>query len=166
MSTNELYEGQESFDNPIRWLINVVRTLGFEYIFKRFYGTYRGIVVDIKDPEDRGRVRVLVPAVGHKTPEDVHPDIWALPKFPGLAVGEKGGGVDPEKFARRVGRLIGYVDGSGVTREDAVWLFKYGFPRPDPRMPANPGEPPPPPEPPPESAIELVVQLGRVMLPF
>jgi len=90
LSGLELYQGASSVANPIRWLIRVVRTFGFEYLFKRYYGTYRGIVVDTNDPEERGRVRVLVPSIGHKTPEDVHPHIWALPKFPGLSVGKKG----------------------------------------------------------------------------
>ena len=89
--SGELYSGKESRDNPVGWIVRVVKTLGLEYLFKRYYGTYRGVVIDTKDPDGLGRVRVLVPSIGHKTPEDVHPNIWAWPKFPGLSVGKKGG---------------------------------------------------------------------------
>ena len=37
---------------------------GFEYAFKRFPGLYRGTVVDVRDPQKRGRVRATVHAVG------------------------------------------------------------------------------------------------------
>lgn len=114
--SGELYEGGDSFSNPIGWLVRVVRTLGFEWLFKRYYGTYRGIVVDNKDPELRGRVRVLVPSVGHTTPEDVHPDIWATPKFPGLSVGKKGGQMHGSYWPADV--------------DDQVWVeFEAGDPR-------------------------------------
>lgn len=69
----------------------MVRNLGFEYVFRRYYGIYRAVVIDTKDEEKRGRVRVLVPAIGHRTPQDVHPEIWALPCMDGLSSGDSGG---------------------------------------------------------------------------
>jgi uncharacterized protein involved in type VI secretion and phage assembly len=49
----------------------------------RFYGKYRGVVVDNKDTTSRGRLQVKVPAVMADTP------IWALPCVPyaGKSVG-------------------------------------------------------------------------------
>jgi uncharacterized protein involved in type VI secretion and phage assembly len=43
----------------------------------RYYGKYRGFVVDNKDPERRGRVRCTVPTVLGEATTD-----WALPCFP------------------------------------------------------------------------------------
>lgn len=47
---------------------NFLETLmlhGLEY-FRRFYGVYRGVVIDNKDPESRGRICAHVPAVGQQ----------------------------------------------------------------------------------------------------
>lgn len=61
-------------DEIVRELVEAVRN--------RYYGKYRGVVTDIADAEQRGRVRVTVPAVwGDRV------DHWALPCLPfgGLA---------------------------------------------------------------------------------
>lgn len=126
----ELHEGKDSTTNPLGWLIRVVKTLGFEHLFKRYYGTYRGIVVDNEDPDGLGRVRVLVPAIGHKTPDDVHPDIWAWPKFPGLAVGEKGGQVHGVYWPGDVGDQV-WVEFEGGESQFPIycggWIPKTDF---------------------------------------
>jgi len=77
----------QRFNDPIGWLKDAVRRLGFESVFGRYYGLYRAIVVDAEDPENRGRVRVMVPAIGHVSKEDVPSDLWALPVMPGAGDG-------------------------------------------------------------------------------
>lgn len=76
--------------DPVGWLINSVKDYGLEYIFKRYYGVYRGVVVANDDPENRLRVRVQIPAIGHYSQSDMRETIWALPCMNGLSVGEKG----------------------------------------------------------------------------
>ena len=51
---------------------------GLEY-FRKCYGVYRAEVVDTKDPEKRGRIRIMCPEVGHSAPLEV----WVDPVFPG-----------------------------------------------------------------------------------
>lgn len=47
-----------------------------EYVRTRFFGKYRGLVVDTADPTERGRLKVKVPAVlGEST-------LWAMPCVP------------------------------------------------------------------------------------
>lgn len=75
--------------DPIGWLIDRVQQLGFEFVFRRYYGLYRGIVVDNLDPETRGRIRVQVPAIGQIAVEHVANDIWAAPCMQG-SVGTSG----------------------------------------------------------------------------
>ena len=74
--------------DPIGWLIEYVGTYGFEQLFKRYYGTYKGIVIDNQDPEQRGRVIVQIPSLGHLKESDVPTDTFALPCMTGLSVGE------------------------------------------------------------------------------
>lgn len=66
-----------------------------ETMRSRFYGKYRGIVVDVNDPDSLGRITANVPEVLH---EETSP--WALPAVPfagpshGLVlIPEKGDGV-------------------------------------------------------------------------
>jgi hypothetical protein len=47
-----------------------------DYVRNRYFGKYRGIVKDNADPSNRGRLKVIVPAVL----EDV--EVWALPCVP------------------------------------------------------------------------------------
>lgn len=44
-----------------------------------YYGRYRAFVVDNEDPEKVGRIKVRIPALGHKKTDW----LWAFPKFPG-----------------------------------------------------------------------------------
>jgi len=62
----------------IDWLVDTVRERGLEVVFRRYYGTYRGIVEDVEDEENRGRVRVRVLALGQKTAPK---NVWAVPMF-------------------------------------------------------------------------------------
>jgi hypothetical protein len=45
-----------------------VQRWGFEYVFKRYYGLYEANVTDVRDPEKRGRIRALCPAIGAREP--------------------------------------------------------------------------------------------------
>ena len=76
--------------DPAGYLIEMVKYFGFEYLFNRYYGIYRGIVIDNVDPENRGRCRVLIPSIGHQTIKDVPAGIYALPCMNGLSVGDSG----------------------------------------------------------------------------
>lgn len=62
-------------------LMDVVRKYGFEY-FGVYYGKYRGIVTDNKDPEKLGRLKVSVPQVSGKNIMET----WAWPS--GLVGGD------------------------------------------------------------------------------
>jgi len=56
----------------------------------KFYGKYRGIVVEGKDPEGKGRVKVQVPALfGFKTLEN-----WAYPVLPPELIYSSGWTID------------------------------------------------------------------------
>jgi uncharacterized protein involved in type VI secretion and phage assembly len=48
----------------------------FDFVEGRFFGKYRGLVVDNDDPTNRARLQVMVPAVMRNVP------IWALPCLP------------------------------------------------------------------------------------
>lgn len=53
---------------------------GLEH-FRKFYGMYRGQVMSTSDPQNRGRIKVCVPSVGHSL--DSYPDVWVDPEFDG-----------------------------------------------------------------------------------
>jgi hypothetical protein len=76
--------------DPIGWLVGTVRDYGFEHVFKRYYGIYRAVVIDNADPDNRLRVRVQVPSIGHLSRDVVPENVWALPCMDGLSVGEAG----------------------------------------------------------------------------
>lgn len=65
-------------------IVEGVIRYGLEYVFQRYYGLYRGEVVDSADPEKRGRVRVLVPSVHRDTAPK---DAWFEPVFLGAGGG-------------------------------------------------------------------------------
>jgi len=91
-----------------------------------------------------GRPEWVVPGEGpisEAIPVEPIPDLsdgstkeWVL--LIDVAVGEKGGDQTyPDKYALRRGRLLGYVSGRRLGREEALWLFKYG------KLPPVPPEP-------------------------
>lgn len=72
--------------NPLGWLISTVQERGFGFVFKRYPGIYKGIVSDVEDPQARGRVKIMCPAIGQTTPDDVVS--WAEPCMTGLSSGD------------------------------------------------------------------------------
>lgn len=76
--------------DPASYIIESVAQYGFERIFGRYYGIYRGIVIDNVDPERRGRCRILIPSLGHQDDKDVPSDLYAIPCSTGLSVGNSG----------------------------------------------------------------------------
>ncbi len=111
-----LFDGAMAVSNPLRWLIGQVRELGFEYVFHRYYGIYRGLVIDVADPENRGRARLQIPDIGQETADDVPLDQWALPCMPGLSVGEKQGQMHGSFHPPNVGDQVWVNFEGGDTR--------------------------------------------------
>jgi len=68
---------RDEFARLFNALVERIKMFGLEH-FGRYYGTYRGVVIENRDPEDRGRIRVMVPSVA---PDVVLPE-WAIPKTP------------------------------------------------------------------------------------
>lgn len=101
------------------FLENLIR-IGLEY-FGRFYGIYRGIVVSNSDPEARGRIKVIVPAVGHK--EGAPPNVWVEPAFDGA--GSNRGGFWPPEIDDGV--WISFQNGD-PRRPEVYWGGWYGAP--------------------------------------
>ena len=67
----------------------------YDRLENRFYGKYRGFVVDNADPENRGRLRVSVPSVfGEQVASG-----WALPCAPSGGASDQGFFFVPEKEA-------------------------------------------------------------------
>lgn len=108
-------DSRDRFLDPIGWLREKIFESGLENIFKRYYGMYRGIVVDVKDPKKNGRVRIQVPALGHFKPADVPKNNWALPCM-NVSVG------DPDKTDKQV-----HGDFDPPELWDQVWVqFENG----------------------------------------
>jgi len=94
-------------------MIDEIRLHGFEKVFKRYYGIYRGYVKSNADPQGRGRIKVVVPDVFG---EKVLPT-FALPKDMRGAGSDKGEFYPPDI-------------------KDGVWIeFEAG----DPRFPVYSG---------------------------
>lgn len=72
--------------DPIGWLRDTLARIGLEGFARRFYGLYPGVVVSNADPDNRGRIQALCPAVGLNTADQLGPSWWALPCMPGLSV--------------------------------------------------------------------------------
>lgn len=69
-----------------------------------FYGKYRGEVVDVNDPEQRGRIRVKCPEVlGDQLSR------WALPCFP------------PNTFSLPSKGSLVWVEFEGGDRDNPIW---------------------------------------------
>lgn len=67
----------EAIDYVINLFENVIQH-GIEYVFKRYYSFYPGIVIDNEDPEMKGRILVTAPTI---TGNEALPD-WAVPITP------------------------------------------------------------------------------------
>lgn len=82
------------------WLYNLTKR-GLGIVAHRYYGLYRGVVSDNKDPEGRGRVKIFCPQVG----QTAAPEVWVTPATPGAGSG-RGMFFPPEK-------------------DDSVWVSFY-----------------------------------------
>jgi hypothetical protein len=69
--------------DPIGYLKDALREWGLEVFCKRYYGTYDGLVIDNKDPDEKCRIRCLVPAIKLVEEKDVPADYWVPPDSPG-----------------------------------------------------------------------------------
>lgn len=65
-------------------LIIKIKKFGIENVFRRYYSIYPGQVVDNVDPEDRGRVKLLVPDIL----DDKELAEWAEPMLPTAGLDE------------------------------------------------------------------------------
>ena len=77
-------------NDPAGYVMDAIHAEGLENHAQRFYGLYTGLVIDNVDPDQRGRCRVQVPALGMLEKGDVPDGYWALPCWPGLAKGPEG----------------------------------------------------------------------------
>jgi uncharacterized protein involved in type VI secretion and phage assembly len=98
---------------------------------RKYYGKYRGFVVDVSDPEKRGRVRVSVPSVLGE--EEM---AWALPCVP------YGGGADYGLFAvPPVGSQV-WVEFEEGELFQPIWSGTFWQKKGDPPQEATAGEEP------------------------
>jgi len=63
--------------SPFEVLLDTVRDKGLEAAFRTFYGIYRGIVMRNDDPEERHRIQITCPEVGHDPKKAL--DVWVSP---------------------------------------------------------------------------------------
>lgn len=77
--------------NVLENLIDTLQTHGLEF-FRVYYGEYRGIVADNKDPEKRGRIKVILPQFDPKKKIDV----WIDPA--GGSIGQSRGVFNPPEL--------------------------------------------------------------------
>lgn len=92
--------------------------------FRKYYGTYRGVVLDNRDPEKRGRILVSVSAVGH--PENQGPARWVDPVFAGAA--KKMGTFWPPEIKDTVWVSFAYGDPSQPQHYYGGWFGKDEVP--------------------------------------
>jgi len=117
MPAGKTRDSLQLITNPIGWLRDVLSdvTRGLEWFAGRYYGLYDGVVIDNADPEGRGRVRAMCPAINLVKEEDVSNDYWMMPSMPGL-------GTDPD-----TGQSTGMFHPPDVGTN--VWvMFRYGDP--------------------------------------
>lgn len=77
----------DRIEDPVGWLRRLVSSQGLEGAFGVFPGVYRAICTSNADPQSRGRVQFMCPAIGQFGPDHVLPDLWALPAGTGLSGG-------------------------------------------------------------------------------
>ena len=85
-----------------------------EWLEHRYYGKYRGIVVDNKDPERLGRLTLRVPSVLGTAVSD-----WAWPCVPYAGLAEQGFFVIPD-----VGADV-WVEFEEGNLDSAIWVGSY-----------------------------------------
>ncbi len=103
-----------------------------------------------------------IPPLGEKTGIFAGGSEWDI--LIDIAIGEKGGEqTAPDKFVRREGRLLGSVKGSGIKRDQALWLVRYGSMPPAP-VKQKDGTIVPPVVP--QTSKELVNRLVKAILPL
>jgi hypothetical protein len=81
--------------------------------FRRFFGKYRGTVVNNIDPEQQGRIQALVPAVSN-----IMPTSWAMPCVP-MAGKEQGVFMVPQ-----IGAGV-WIEFEGGDPDKPVWVGGY-----------------------------------------
>lgn len=59
-------------------------TRGLERFCNRYYGTYSARVIDNRDPQGRGRVRAVCPAINMPDEKDVPGGFWMMPCMNGM----------------------------------------------------------------------------------
>lgn len=67
--------------NPVIDYLTKIRDYGLEYISKRFYSKYPAKVVANTDPQQQGRVKVAVPALGYLLGTGPAQEAQTLPKY-------------------------------------------------------------------------------------
>jgi hypothetical protein len=93
----DIYDRLYAIEEQLSGFYEKLDHYGLEW-FKRFYGVYRGEVMDNKDPEKRGRILACVPEVGHTT--EIFPEIWIDPVF--AAAGDDRGSFCPPEVGDSV----------------------------------------------------------------
>jgi len=118
--------------DPIGWLYEEIQWRGMEGVFGQWLGVYRGEVIDVDDPEKRGRVRVRIPEMGAIIDGDVPLEYWAFVVVNGYVkkpqVEDKIGGGNE---AKAVGRQVTGV-WTNIEVGDLVMVMFLGG---DPRLP-------------------------------
>jgi hypothetical protein len=67
-----------------RVFLEKLSQFGLEY-FRVYPGVYRALVTRNDDPEQRGRIQIVSPEVGHKQSDP--PNVWVDPSFPNAGTG-------------------------------------------------------------------------------
>jgi|GEM_PF-573131 len=117
MTAGKTRNALQMITDPVGWMKEMLSdmTRGLEWFAGRYYGLYDGVVIDNADPEQRGRVRAMCPAIKLVKEDDVSNDYWMMPSMPGL-------GTDPE-----TGNSTGVFHPPDVGTN--VWImFRYGNP--------------------------------------
>jgi hypothetical protein len=99
-------------------LIETMMLHGLEY-FKIYLGVYRGVVTNVEDPEERGRIQVRVPAVGHSEA----PTVWVKSAMQGA--GKSRGQFWPPEVGDPV--YVSFRQGN-ASKPENYWGGWYSYP--------------------------------------